>query len=356
MKFIRIAAVLFTAAALAAVPACTNNSGKTRVAFVSNNPEEFWNIVEAGARKAESEEKDIELLFQRPDPGEAARQKEVIDSLLNQNIKAISISVINPKDQAKYLDEIADRVKLLAVDNDAPNTKRKCYIGTDNYEAGRAAGAMVKKAMPEGGVIAIFVGQLEALNAQQRRQGVLDELAGVRNAPEGKTYGKYRLHKTYLDQPEGGAKAKENAVQAVNELDNEENVCFVGLWAYNPPAMLSAVKDKGKLGKIKLVGFDEMDATLDGIRDGHIYGTVVQQPFEFGYQSVKTMAALARGDESKLPKDKMVYVPHLAITNGGEPVETSGLKDGDGTYPGKKTEGKDLDSFRKRLNELMGKK
>jgi ribose transport system substrate-binding protein len=354
MKALHFAALIVAALALASIPACSGN-GKTKVAFVTNNPEEFWNIVEAGARKAEAEEPGIELIFRKPAQGDAAVQKEVIDSLLNQNIKAISISVINPKDQAKYLDEIGEKVKLLAVDNDAPNSKRLGYIGTDNYEAGRAAGVMVKKALPEGGVIAIFVGQLEALNAQQRRQGLLDELAGVRNAT-GDTYGKYRLHKTYTDQPEGPARAKENAIAAIADLDKEENVCFIGLWAYNPPQMLSAVKDKNKLGKIKLVAFDEMDATLDGIRDGHIYGTVVQQPFEFGYQSVKTMAALTRGDESKLPKDKMLFVPHLAITKSGESLETSELKDGDKTYPGKKTEGRELEAFRKKLNELVGKK
>jgi ribose transport system substrate-binding protein len=353
MKPLRILALLLLGAAAAAVPACSG-SGKTKIAFVTNNPDPFWNIVESGAKKRATKEPDIELVFQKPAQGDAAVQKEVIDSLLNQNIKAIGISVIDPKNQAKYLDEIGEKVKLLTVDNDAPNTKRKCYIGTDNYEAGRAAGAMVKKAMPEGGVIAIFVGSLEGLNAQQRHRGVLDELAGVRNAT-GKVYGKYRLHKTYTDQPEGEARGKENAVTAIAELENEPNVCFIGLWAYNPPGMLSAVKDKEKLGKVKLVGFDENEVTLDGVRDGHIYGTVVQQPYEFGYQSVKMMAALARGNDSELPKDKLVHVPHFAITKSGEAIETSELKDGDTTYPGKKTEGKEVEAFRKNLHEMLGK-
>jgi ribose transport system substrate-binding protein len=355
MKALHFLALVLIGALLACVPACSTSSGKTKVAFVSNNPEEFWNIAEAGALKAGSEEPNLEVLFRKPAQGDAAIQKEVIDTLLNQNIKGIAISVIDPKNQGKYLDEIAQKVQLITVDNDAPATKRKCYIGTDNYAAGRAAGVLVKKAMPEGGVIAIFVGQLEALNAQQRRQGVLDELAGVHNAT-GEVYGKYRLHKTYTDQPEGPAKAKENAIAAIADLDKEEHVCFIGLWAYNPPQMLSAVADKKKLGKIKLVGFDEAEATLDGVRDGHIYGTIVQQPFEFGYQSVKMMAALARGDESKLPKDKVLHVPHLAITKNGESFEASELKAGDKTYPSEQTDGKDVETFRKNLHEMLGKK
>ncbi len=346
---------VLAAAAVALVPACSG-SGKTKVAFVSNNPEEFWSIAEAGAMKAGSEDPPLEVLFRKPAQGDAAVQQEIIDSLLNQDIKCLAVSVIDPKNQGKYLNEIAGKVQLLTVDNDAPDTKRLCYIGTDNYEAGRTAGAMVKKAMPEGGVIAIFVGQLEAINAQQRRQGVLDELAGVHDA-KGPLFGKYRLHNTYTDQPEGPAKAKENAIQAIADLANEENVCFVGLWAYNPPQMLSAVGDKNKLGKIKLVAFDEMEATLDGVRDGHIYGTVVQQPFEFGYQSVKMMAALARGDESKLPKDKVLHIPHLAITKSGE-AHSDGRTQGrrQNLCPARKPTVKKSKSFRKKLHEMLGKK
>ena len=65
--------------------------------------------------------------------------------------------------------------------------------------------------------------------------------------------------------------------------------CLVGLYAYNPPQLLLAVKDQKKLGQVKIVAFDENRETLQGIRDGHIVGTVVQQPFEFGYQSIKTL-------------------------------------------------------------------
>src|SRR5262249_30769564 len=158
---------------------------------------------------------------------------------------------------------------------------------------------LVRQAMPEGGTVVIFVGQVEPLNARERRQGVLDELSGMKKGTtptkEGTKLGeKYVLGKTYTDQPEGSTKAKENAAQALAALDKVENVCMVGLWAYNPPAIYGAVKDKGKLGKVKIVGFDEDPQTLKGIKAGHIYGTIVQQPHEFGYMAVKLMAELVR--------------------------------------------------------------
>jgi ribose transport system substrate-binding protein len=301
-------------------------SNLPKVAFVSNNPATFWTIVEAGCRKAETEA-GVEVLFRKPDTGDASRQKALIDDLINQDIKAISVSVIDPKNQTAHLNEVAARVKLIAVDNDAPDSKRLAYIGTDNYAAGRAVGQLIKEALPDGGTIAIFVGQLEALNARQRRQGLLDELSGAAAPPdinvmppattEGGTYGKYKLFKTFLDQPEGESKAKRNASDAVTQLAGEPNVCLVGLWAYNPPAILNAVKDAKKLGTIKIIGFDEDFVTLAGIEDGHIAATVVQDPFNFGVEATKLMASLAKGET--LSGNPIRYVPHRIVTKAGGP-------------------------------------
>ena len=52
---------------------------------------------------------------------------------------------------------------------------------------------------------------------------------------------------------------------------------------------------------------------MNGIRDGGIYATVVQQPFEFGYQSMKLMAKILDGDRSDIPPSKQIFVPTLAI-------------------------------------------
>jgi ribose transport system substrate-binding protein len=77
--------------------------------------------------------------------------------------------------------------------------------------------------------------------------------------------------------------------------------------------MLAAVKEAELQGKVKIVGFDENEETLQGIADGEIIGSVVQNPFEFGYQAVKILAAVARGDKSVLPEGGIMYVDHRVI-------------------------------------------
>ena len=68
-------------------------------------------------------------------------------------------------------------------------------------------------------------------------------------------------------------------------------VCMIGLYAYNPPAILEAAKSKSMVGKIKIVGFDENWVTLRAIARRRDRGDRGAGPFNYGYKSVE----VARG-------------------------------------------------------------
>ena len=119
MKSLRIVGFLAVALALGLLPACQQNPGKPKVPFVTNNPESFWTIAEAGAKKS-AEKENVGLMFRRPEQGDPAVQRTVIDGVVNQGAKAVAVSVIDPKNQADYIDRIAAKIPFLCVDNDAP--------------------------------------------------------------------------------------------------------------------------------------------------------------------------------------------------------------------------------------------
>jgi ribose transport system substrate-binding protein len=369
MKPFRVMGWLAVALALGLSPACGPASGKSKVAFVSNNVDPFWSIARAGADKAAGEG-GVDLVFRMPDPGDAATQKENIDTVLNQGVKAIAVSVTDPSNQTPYFTrDVVARVPLITQDNDAPASGRICYIGTDNYEAGKAAGRLVKEAMPDGGVVAIFVGNLSALNAQQRRKGVLDELAGKQDAvgedvtvgdKKFKQFGKYRLSGpapdyTYLDMPEKETKCLSNAQDALTSLQKEKDICLVGLWAYEPPQLLTAA---GNNTSVRIVAFDEAPGTLDGVASDRIYGTIVQNPYEFGYKSVKIMAALAKGDDKQKAIDSVkgddVDIVGDQVLQKFRIVTKEGHKDYDQTAHGVKTT-IPVKEFRDDLSKMLGK-
>jgi ribose transport system substrate-binding protein len=159
---------------------------------------------------------------------------------------------------------------------------------------------LIKEALPNGGKIMVFVGKLDPQNARDRFAGIKETLQGS----------KVEIIDTRTDDTDP-VRAKSNVADAL--VRYPELACCVGLWSYNGPAILNAIKDAGKVGQVKIVCFDEEDQTLAGDKDGAIYATVVQQPFEFGYQSVRLIEKALRGDQSEIPPNKLVYIPTLAI-------------------------------------------
>ncbi len=73
------------------------------------------------------------------------------------------------------------------------------------------------------------------------------------------------------------------------------------------------LKEAGKLGQIKVIGFDEDPITLGGVKEGTIVGTVVQQPYEWGYQGMKLMAKYLEGDKSGIPANGLIIIPTKII-------------------------------------------
>lgn len=271
-----------------------------KVAFVTNNASDFWKIAKAGTDKA-SRELGCEVLFRIPSTGTAQEQQNIVQDLITVGVSGIAISPKDPANQTAMLNKTAAAVNLVTQDSDAPDSNRSCYIGTDNYQAGVAAGELLKKVLPGGGKVMLFVGTLDAQNAQDRKKGIEDTLAGT-----GITVVDTRTDET------DRLKAKANAQDAL--VTHPDLACLVGLWSYNGPAILNGVRAAGKLGEVKIVCFDEEEETLQGVKDGHIAGTIVQQPFEFGYQSVKILVALARGDRSVIPANQQIIVPVKTIT------------------------------------------
>ncbi len=290
-----------------------------RVAYVTNGIDPFWTIAEAGANAA-GKEFGVEVEVLMPPKG-LVDQTRMIETLLSRGIDGIAISPIDAANQVQMINEAARITNVITQDSDAPDSNRLCFIGMDNYKAGRQAGVLVKEALPDGGKLMIFVGRLEQLNSQQRRQGVIDELLGRPEQTSGPTMqfdppdarlegNGYTILGTLTDNFDY-AKAKANAEDTI--AAHADLSGMVGLFAYNIPNCLTAVKEAGKLGQIKLISFDEQDGTLQGIIDGHVQGTVSQQPYLYGFDSVRVLAALARGDQSVIPAGGFYEVPSVVV-------------------------------------------
>lgn len=269
----------------------TSGQTQVHVAFVTNNVSDFWTIAKAGVQQAE---KDFHVTcdFKMPTQGTALEQKEILQDLATRGVTGVAISPVSPDNQTEVLNQAAAKMRLICMDSDAPKSKRLCYVGTSNYAAGKVAGEQLKKALPNGGTVMVYVGTLDAQNAAERNKGLGDAVKGT----------KIQILGVMTDSADH-TKARANVEDTL--VKHPDIAALVGLWSYNGPAIADAVKAAGKTGKVKIVCFDEDAKTLAAVKDGTIFATVVQKPYKFGYESVRVLAAMAKGEKLTIPGNKI---------------------------------------------------
>jgi ribose transport system substrate-binding protein len=317
-KLICLLAFIFAMSAGCASPPPRAPKAVKAVAFITNASSDFWKIARKGSEKADTELADVIVAFKTTNTGAVEEQNGLIrDALDTDGADAIAISVIDPAAQKKVINDAAKRALVITQDSDAPDSDRSLYLGADNRAAGRQAGDLIKKALPQGGKIMVFVGKREVQNARERFEGLKESLQGS----------KVEVIDLLTDDADEG-RARQNAYETLKKYPDIAGM--VGLWSYNGPAILQALKPEGKAGQIKIVCFDDERATLAAIKEGTIFGTVAQQPFEYGYQAVKMAAKILRGDRSVIPASKTILIPTVVIQKNN------------------------VDDYSKKLNQLLG--
>jgi ribose transport system substrate-binding protein len=210
------------------------------------------------------------------------------------------VSAVDPKTETDALAKIAKQTLLLTTDSDAAKSGRVAYIGSSNVAAGKQVGEILKKALPKGGKCMAFVGLPGADNAKERIQGIKDVIKGT----------KIDIVDVRADDIDM-ARAKRNVEDTLTA--HPEVNCMLGIYSYNIPQIYQALKEAGQLGKITVTGFDDDPITLGGIKEGTVAGTVVQQPFLWGYEGMKDMAKILGGDKSFIPKDGLIIIPTKVV-------------------------------------------
>jgi ribose transport system substrate-binding protein len=275
---------------------------KFRLAFVTNTTNDFWATVQHGCNNAAKNLGNVEVDFRFFTGSTVEAQGAIVSNLVAGGVDGIAISPIDAAKQTDFLNGIATKTLLVCVDSDAANSKRVSFIGSDNVAAGNQAANLLKAALPQGGKIILCVGYTNAQNAIDRIQAIQNGLTGS--------------NIQIIDTLADGTKtevAQKNAQEALAK--HPDLAGLVGLYSYNGPAILTAVRAAGRTGKVKIVCFDDDSATLDGVAAGDIHGTVVQVATRIGYETISRMAKYLGGEKSQLSESNILFKT-IAIDKG----------------------------------------
>ena len=307
-----VAAVVVTAAVLRMNAATT----PARVALITADGTAYWDRLIEGAEVA-ANEFDVQLTVQKAD-GTLDTQTDLMLNLLEQGYAGMAVSPVDAVKQGVALRRVAASSRLITVDSDSDLSGRICFVGADNYAAGRLCGELVKQALPEGGRVMIVMGPIDKANGERRRQGLIDELLDRSYGPgrpvepleEIHSGEQYSVVRTLIDEIDPEA-AEANVLAALGEDSDVD--CIVGLYGYSTPAALRAMASAGASG-IKVIGFDDDAETLAGVADGRVFATIAQDQFNYGYHTVRLLADAASGKaQLSIPITERVHFPPLVV-------------------------------------------
>jgi len=253
---------------------------------------EYWKSIHAGAVKAAREE-GVEIVWKAPQKeDDRAQQIAVVEDMVSRRVHGILLAPLDGKGLHKPVAEARRAgIPTVVVDSGLHGDDHVSFIATDNYKGGQLAARRLAEVLGGKGSVLLMRVMVGAESTMRREQGFLDE---IRNHPG---------VRVVSDNQYGGI-TTETAYQTGENLLNRFPA-IDGAFCPNESTtfgMLRALTDAGRAGKVKFVGFDSSDKLITALRNRHIDGLVLQNPFRMGELGVKTLVRHLRDPRAPLEK------------------------------------------------------
>lgn len=250
----------------------------------------FWNVLEMGIMAAAKEKNAVvEVYSTDTDEQNIEAQNLMIKKAIEQKPDAIILGARSYEEQIELCREIVEQdIVLVTVDSDIGLEEKSCYVGTNNYDAGKAAGAALSDELSEDAKIALISFGKGASSALERERGFKDALSKGQQE---------NLLGPYHCPPDN-----EEAYQFCREI-LEKNPDIEGVAGLAEPAISGIAKAlmENKVGNnsIKAVGIDSSKTVIRALENGLIDTIIVQKPYNMGYFSLSNAIDALEGKKTE---------------------------------------------------------
>ncbi|HTN86085.1 MAG TPA: substrate-binding domain-containing protein [Sorangium sp.] len=247
-------------------------------------PVAYWNNIRDGALVAGRSlgiHVDVRTAITGSGAGSDVAQRESLDEGIDRRVDGIVVSPMNPELLEPAIRRAAAAgIPVVAIDSPpVDGSSALAYVGTDNVAAGRLAGELMARLLPQGGKIGAQAYALGSVNTMER-------IAGFRAAISG----------TPLDMQPAAEDlyVLSEALRLSREAVEVGGIAGAfGVSAGNGPFWSMAARALGREGKLKIVTFDLLTDTIAMLRDGTLHAAIVQREHDMGYRGVQLVHDMA---------------------------------------------------------------
>jgi simple sugar transport system substrate-binding protein len=244
---------------------------------------EFAPFMKAGVARAAAEDK-VNANFIGPVGADADGQISEIETLMGK-MDGLAISSVSTDALAPLIDRVlAAGIPVVTFNTDNPDSKRLAFAGQDLIQSGREAGALMAKTLNGKGKVIITTIDAAAQWSIDRENGAREALkkeAGIEVV---------QTLNTGTD-PQKIYSAIENAMLANPDIDG-----ILSLECCSTPAAGTWVERNKASDKVKVVGFDLLDQTVQLVESGNIQATIDQAPERQGFEAVNLIVKFVKGE------------------------------------------------------------
>jgi ribose transport system substrate-binding protein len=246
----------------------------------------FFVSVHAGVDQA-AKDFNVDILWNGPqNETDFARQIEIVDSMIAQQVSAIAISATDERALVAPLERaIKAGIPVTIFDSGVNIDDYVSFIATGNFEAGCTAARTLASFLSGATEVAMVMQKPGGTSTVLREQGFEQTVA------------KEFPHLKIVAKQFCMADAARSRQVAEDILAAHPNLG--GIFASSEAASLGsiqAIRGRALSGKVKLVTFDFSKTHVEGLRDGTVSAMMVQDPFRLGYESVHSLYQKLKGE------------------------------------------------------------
>jgi ribose transport system substrate-binding protein len=277
---------------------------------------EFWQAVERGARKADAEIADIEIVWKGP-VGEGATQDQIalVESITSGSYAGICLAPLDGRALAPAVrNAIRRKIPVVLFDSALtdPDVAVATLVATQNRRGGEIAGEELARALKGKGDVLVVRYQSGSLSTTEREEGCLAALAAHPDI-------RVIASENYAGPEES------DAVVVSENLLSKHGGTVDGVFCPNESTtsgFLTALKrdSRGLSKDLVVVGFDLSKRIVQALESGALHATVAQDPESMGYRAV--LAMRDRLDDKALPP--RIETPQTLVLR--ETLSTSEVK------------------------------
>jgi ribose transport system substrate-binding protein len=286
-------ALLVLSASCGRGPDAPDPSGRPEVALVMKSlANEFFKTMAEGAEAYQRERADeFDLVVNGiRNETDLAQQVALVEQMVARGVAAIVVAPADSKALVPALKRAQEAgVVVVNIDNRldpealAEAGARIPFVGPDNREGARLVGEALAKELPAGAKVAILEGVPSAFNAQQRRAGFEEAMAAAGAELVSVQSASWEMEKA-------------NAVSSAILTAQPE---LAAILASNDSMALgaaAAVRAAGKEDQVRIVGFDNISAVRELIREGRVLATADQHGDRLAVYGIEAALAILRGE------------------------------------------------------------